>query len=67
MRQSKNLVHDAPCLGLGVGGAQAFADGADGLEVEHVGELPGTARRVALDGVRERVHARERREALRHR
>ena len=38
-------------LGLGHGVAQVLGDELDGLEVEHVGHLPGALGGVALDGV----------------
>ena len=53
-------------LRLGVCRAQVLRDQLDGLQMEHVGQLPRALRGVALDGVRERVHARGRGQARRH-
>ena len=46
--------------------AQGLGDDLDGLQVEHVRELPGALGDVALDGVGQGVHAGGGGEALGH-
>ena len=59
--------HALPALGsVGHSAPQGLGDDLNGLQVEHIGQLPGALGDVALDGVGQGVHAGGGGKALRH-